>query len=180
MYYSLWFPFVSNLHLTLLVRGHASSLCSLLTDKMRWSDTCTTCPKANFPLLHHLRLVWWPTTVTAKPKTSRQNKNITAKPKTSRQNKNITAKPKTQKPHGKNKIPRGKNKNITAKPNASQQKKNSFNWFCRGYWLWPWSICMVFLLCIWFCREVFGFAVRFLVLSWKLWATVLFVPESLL
>ena len=89
IYYSKWFPFVSNLHLTLLIRGHASSLCSLLTDKMRWSDTCSTCPKANFPLLHHSRLVWWPTTVTAKPKTSQQKQN------TSRQN---------QKPHGKNKI----------------------------------------------------------------------------
>ena len=44
----------------------------------------------------------WPTTLTAKPKTSRQNRkpqgkneNLTAKPKTSRQkNKNLTAKPK--------------------------------------------------------------------------------------
>ena len=42
-----------------------------------------------------------------------------------------------QKPHGKTKIPHGKNKNLTAKPKL----------FC-------------------FCCEVFGFAVRFLVLSW--------------
>ena len=110
MYYSLWFPFVSNLHLTLLVRGHASSLRSLLTDKtgMRWSDTYSTCPKANFPLLHHSRLVWWPTTVTAKPKTSWQkqkhhgkNKNIMAKPKTSRQKQNTSR--QKQKHHGKTK-----------------------------------------------------------------------------
>ena len=59
MYYSMWFPFVSNLHLTLLVRGHASSLRSLLTDKMRWSDTCSRCPKVNFPLLHHYNFPRW-------------------------------------------------------------------------------------------------------------------------
>ena len=97
-----------------------------------------------------------------------KTKNLTAKTKTSRQN---------QKPHGKNKIPRGKNKNITAKPNASQQKQNSFNWFCRGYWLWPWGICMVFAVYLvlpwglWFCREVFGFAVKVVghrtVCTWK-------------
>ena len=57
-------------------------------------------------LVHTLR---WPTTVTAKPKTSRQKqkphsktKNLSTKPKTSRQN---------QKLHGKNKIPHGKTKN---------------------------------------------------------------------
>ena len=44
--------------------------------------------------------IWWPTTVTAKPKTSRQKQN------TSRQN---------QKPHGKNKLPHGKTKYFTAK-----------------------------------------------------------------
>ena len=178
MYYSLWFPFVSNLHLTLLVRGHTSSLCSLLTDKMRWSDTCSTCPKANFPLLHHLRLVWWPTTVTAKPKTSRQK----------------------QKHHGETKNLTAKTKYLAAKTKTSRQNqmlhsksKIAFNWFCRGYWLSPWGICMVFAVYLvlpwglWFCREVFGFvvsyfvfAVRFLVLPWKLWATVPFVPESLL
>ena len=178
MYFSLWFPFVSNLHLTLLVRGHASSLCSLLTDKMRWSDTCSTCPKANFPLLHHSCLVWWPTTVTAKPKTSRE----------------------TQKHHVKTKNLTAKTKYLAAKTKTSRQNqmlhsksKIAFNWFCRGYWLWPWGICMVFAVYLvlpwglWFCREVFGFvvsyfvfAVRFLVLPWKLWATVPFVPESLL
>ena len=44
--------------------------------------------------------IWWPTTVTAKAKISRQKQN------TSRQN---------QKPHGKNKIPHGKTKYFTAK-----------------------------------------------------------------
>ena len=97
-------------------------------------------------------VLWWPTTVTAKPKTSRQKQN------TSRQN---------QKLHGKNKIPHGKTKNLTAKtkyltakPNTSQQKQNSFG----------------FAVGIWFCREVFGFfsevfgfAVRSLVLPWGFW-----------
>ena len=50
-----------------------------------------------------LRRSRWPTTVIAKPKTSRQNQN------TSKQD---------RKPHG-------KNKNLTAKPNASQQKPNT-------------------------------------------------------
>ena len=86
-------------------------------------------------------VLWWPTTVTAKPKTSRQKQN------TSRQN---------QKPHGKNKIPHGKTKNLTAKPNTSQQKQNSFSFavgFCffSQYLVLPWGL--------WFCREVFGFAV---------------------
>ena len=85
-------------------------------------------------------VLWWPTTVTAKPKTSRQKQN------TSRQN---------QKPHGKNKIPHGKTKNLTAKPNTSQQKQNSFG-FAVGIWFYR----EVFG----FCCEVFGFAVRSLVL----------------
>ena len=97
--------------------------------------------------------LWWPTTVTAKPKTSRQKqkhhgktKNLTAKTKTSWQN---------QKPHGENKIPQGKTKNLTEKPNTSQQKQNSFGsavgiCFCREVFG--------------FCCDVFGFAVRCLVL----------------
>ena len=82
--------------------------------------------------------IWWPTTVTAKPKTSRQKqkhhgktKNLTAKAKASRQN---------QKPHGKNKIPHGKTKNLTAeinsltaKPNTSQQKQNIFGFVVSIY-----------------------------------------------
>ena len=116
--------------------------------------------------------LWWPTTVNAKPKTSRQKQN------TSRQN---------QKPHGKNKIPHGKTKNFTAKtktsrlyqklhgknkiphgkPNTSQQKQNSFGFavgiafavrylvFAVKYLVLPWSF--------YFCLEVFGFAVRYFV-----------------
>ena len=80
-----------------------------------------------------------------------KTKNLTAKTKTSRQN---------QKPHGKNKIPHGKTKNLTAKPNTSPQKQNSFG-FAVG-------------ICFWrevfgFCCEVFGFAVRSLVLPWGFW-----------
>ena len=76
-----------------------------------------------------------------------KTKNLKAKTKTSRQN---------QKPHGKNKIPHGKNKNLTAKPNTSQQKQNSFG-FALG-------ICFSREI-FGFCCGVFGFAVRFLVLS---------------
>ena len=42
--------------------------------------------------------LWWPTTVTAKPKTSWQNR----------------------KSHGKNKIPHDKTKNLTTKPKTSR------------------------------------------------------------
>ena len=100
--------------------------------------------------------------------------------------------------HGKTKNLTAKTKYLAAKTKTSRQNqmlhgksKIAFNWFCRGYWLWPWGICMVFAVYLvlpwglWFCREVFGFvvsyfvfAVRFLVLPWKLWATVPFVPES--
>ena len=117
--------------------------------------------------------LWWPTTVNAKPKTSRQKQN------TSRQN---------QKPHGKNKIPHGKTKNftaktkyLTAKPKTSRQKQNTSRqnqilhskskialvlpWvfafavrylvFAVKYLVLPWSF--------YFCLEVFGFAVRYFV-----------------
>ena len=97
----------------------------------------------------------------AKPKTSWQKqkhhgktKNLTAKtkylmakPKTSRQKQNTSR--QNQKPHD-------KNKNITAKPNTSQQKQNSF-----GFAMSIRFFCEVFG----FCSEVFGFAMRFLVLS---------------
>ena len=73
--------------------------------------------------VHTLR---WPTTVTVKPKTSRQKQN------TSRQN---------QKPHGKTKYLTAKTKYFTVKPNTHGKTK---------------AIC--------FCCELFGFAVRFLVL----------------
>ena len=94
-------------------------------------------------LVHTLR---WPTTVTAKPKTSRQKqkphgktKNLSTKPKTSRQN---------QKLHGKSKIPHGKTKYLTAKTKYFTVKPNT-----HGKTK---AIC--------FCCELFGFAVRFLVL----------------
>ena len=71
-------------------------------------------------LVHTLR---WPTTVTAKPKTSRQKqkphgktKNLSTKPKTSRQKQNISR--QNQKPYG-------KTKDLTAKPNTSEQKPNT-------------------------------------------------------
>ena len=99
-------------------------------------------------------VLWWPTTVTAKPKTSRQKQNTSRQnQKTSPQKQNSSR--QNQKPHGKNKIPHGKTKNLTAKPNTSQQKQNSFGfavgiWFCREVFV--------------FFSEVFGFAVRSLVL----------------
>ena len=109
------------------------------------------------------------TTVTAKPKTSRQKQNtspqnrkphgktknltaktkyLTTKPKPSRQN---------QRPHGKNKYFTAKTKYLTAKANTHGKTKAIL------FLLWS----------IWFCREVFGFAVtyfvfavRFLVSPW--------------
>ena len=105
----------------------------------------------------------WPTTVTAKAKTSRQK----------------------QKPHGKIKIPHDKTKNLTAKPKTSQQnqilhskkpntprqkqiptaKPKSFCslwsiWFFRGIF------CLVCREVFCFCCEVFVFAVT------RLWATI--------
>ena len=82
-----------------------------------------------------------------------KNKNVTAKPKTSRQKQNTSR--QSQKPHGKNKIPHSKTKKLTAKPNTSQREQNSFGFavgicFCRKVFG--------------FCCEVFGFAVRSLVL----------------
>ena len=94
----------------------------------------------------------WPTTVTTKTKISRQKQN------TSRQNqkphgktKDLTAKPKTsrqnQRPYGKTKYFRAKTKYLTAKANTHGKTK--------AILLLLWSI--------WFCREVFGFAVRYFV-----------------
>ena len=60
-------------------------------------------PRSNpYPFIYHfwqIRILRWPTTVTAKPKTSRQNQN------TSRQNRK----------------PYGKTENLTAKPKSSPQ-----------------------------------------------------------
>ena len=131
------------------------------------------------PLSVRTNWVWlrWPTTVTAKPKSSRQKQdiilhgkteNLTAKTKnTSRQNR----KPQKtmQKPHGKTKNltaktkkPHGKTKDLTAKPNTSQQKPNT----SRQKQI---PTAKPKLFC--FCCEVFVFAVRFLVLPWQFWAT---------
>ena len=99
----------------------------------------------------------WPTTVTAKPKTSRQKQN------TSLQN---------RKPHDKNKIPHGKTENLTAKtkyltakPKTSQQKPNTSRKSkyprqikIKAILFLPWGF--------WFCRDVFVFTMRFLVLPW--------------
>ena len=114
------------------------------------------------------------------PQLSRQNqkphgktKNLTAKTKY------LTAKPKTsrqkQKPHGKNKIPHGKNKipqdktkTLTAKPKTSRQNQilHSKNQIPNGKSKYPRQNQRYFAFVVkyWFCREVFGFAVRFLVL----------------
>ena len=103
-----------------------------------------------------MQILRLPTTVTAKPKTSRQkqntsrqnrkphgkNKNLTAKPKTSRQKQNTSR--QNQKPHG-------KTKDLTAKPNTSQQKPNT----SRRKQI---PTAKPKLFC--FCREVFGFTVR--------------------
>ena len=85
----------------------------------------------------------WPTTVTVKPKTSRQKQepygkteNLTAKPKTSRQKEkrhgkteNLTAKRKTSR---QNRKPHGKTENPTAKTKTSRQnRKFCLFCFCR-------------------------------------------------
>ena len=79
----------------------------------------------------------------------------------------------------------GKNKNIMAKPNTSQRKQNSFGFalgicFCRkvfgfccevfGFAVRSLVLPSGFWFCyevFCFCREVFGFAVRFLLLTWS-------------
>ena len=70
--------------------------------------------------VHTLR---WPTTVTVKPKTSRQKQNTSRQNQKPHDKENLTAKPKTSRqkpiPHG------GKTKDLTAKPNTSQQKPNT-------------------------------------------------------
>ena len=104
--------------------------------------------------------LWWPRTVKAKTKTSRQN----------------------QRPHG-------KTKNLTAKPNTSQKKQNSFGLavgicFCRAVFGFSAMKYLALLWGLWFCRQVFGFvvryfvfAVRFLVLPWQWWTTVVSRPK---
>ena len=95
------------------------------------------------------------------PQLSRQNQKPCGKNNASRQN---------QKPHGKMKIPHGKTKYFTAKTNSQTAKANTHS---------KTKAILPLLWSIWFCCEVFGFAVRyfvftarFLVLPWRLWATV--------
>ena len=84
--------------------------------------------------------------LTAKTNTSWQNRNLTAKTKTSWQKQNTSR--QNQNPHS-------KTKDLTAKPNTSQQKPNT----SRQKQI---PTAKPKLFC--FCCEVFGFAVRFLVL----------------
>ena len=82
-----------------------------------------------------------------------KTKSLTEKPKTSRQK---------QKPHS-------KTKNLTAKPKTSRQNQilHSKNQIPHGKSKYPrhWTKAILFLLwSIWFCRKVFGFAVRYFVL----------------
>ena len=140
------------------------------------------------------------TTVTAKPKTSRQKQNTSPQNrKPHGKNKNLTAKPKTsqqkQNTSRQNQNPHGKTKDLTAKPNTSQQKPNTSRkskyprqikikailfllwciWFCRevfGFAVRYFVFAVRFLVLPWcfcFCREVFGFAVMFLFLPWGFW-----------
>ena len=136
----------------------------------------------------------WPTTVTAKPKTSRQNrkphgknKNLTAKPKTSRQKQN-TSRQKRKTP-GKNKNLTAKTKYLTTKPKTSRQKQRPHDktkYFTaktkyltekanthsktKAILLLLWSIWFSREVCC-FCLEVFVFAVRYfvLILPWGFW-----------
>ena len=96
-----------------------------------------------------------------------KNKNLRAKTKTSRQNrkphgknKNLTTKPKTSRQnqilHSKNQIPHGKSK-------YPRQNQSYFAFAVKylvNYLVLPWSI--------WFCREVFGFAMRYFVFAVRL------------
>ena len=83
-----------------------------------------------------------------------KTKYLTTKPKTSRQKQNTSR--QNQNSHG-------KTKDLTAKPNTSQQKPNT-----SPQKQIPTSKPKLFC----FCCEVFGFAVRFLVLPWG----ILFLP----
>ena len=117
--------------------------------------------------------IWWPRTVTTKPKTSsrqiqntsRQNQQPHAKnknfTKTSRQKQNTSQ--QNQKPHSKTKDLTAKTKYPMAKANTHSKTKAILlllwsTWFCHE------------VFC--FCREVFGFAMMFLFLPWQLWATI--------
>ena len=119
--------------------------------------------------------------ITAKTKTSRQNQkpldkteNLTAKPKTSRQKQSTSR--QNQKPYGKTKYLTAKTKYFTVKPNTHGKTKAicfccELFGFAVRFLVLPWVI--LFLPWgFWFCCDVFVFAVRFLVLPWQLWATI--------
>ena len=80
--------------------------------------------------------------------------------KTSRQN---------QKPHVKNKIPHDKTKNLTAKPKTSRQNQilHRKSQIPHGKSKYPRQNQSYFVFAVkyWFCREVFGFAVRYFVFA---------------
>ena len=135
----------------------------------------------------------WPTTVTAKTKTSRQKQKPQGRPKNvTAKTKYVTKKPKpsqqNQRPHGKTKYFTAKTKYLTAKANTHCKTK-AILFLQWSIWFW----CEVFCFCrevfgfavryfgfavmflpwgFWFCCDVFVFAMRFLVLPWQLWATV--------
>ena len=99
-----------------------------------------------------------------------KTKYLTTKPKLSRQN---------QRPHGKTKYFTAKTKYLTAKANTHGKTEAILFllwsiWFCRDVFGFAVRYFVFAVRFLWFCRDVFGFAVRFLVLPWQLWATIVF------
>ena len=117
--------------------------------------------------------------LTAKRKTHGKQNNLMAHRKDSRQK---------EKPHGKNKKTQSKKKTSRQKQKDSQQnffdteRTFLFYFFCREVVVILFVVTLFFLP--WgysFCREVFLFAVRLILLLWQLWATVYLwnsVPED--
>ena len=115
--------------------------------------------------------LWWPTIVTAEPKTSRQKQKHHSKTKNLMQNQKPHAKPKTsrqkQKTSRQNQVLHSKSKIALVLPwvfafamryfRVSCFWSEAFGFAVRSLVL-PWGFC--------FCREVFGFAVMFLFLPW--------------
>ena len=122
-----------------------------------------SCPGKNNLFTYFCGYLWWPTTVTVKPKTSRQKqkhhgktKNLTAKTKY------LTAKPKTsrqlkQNTSRQNQILHSKNKIALVLPWVFAFAVR-YLVFAVKYLILPWGL--------WFCSDVFGFTVRFLFLPW--------------
>ena len=84
-----------------------------------------------------------------------KTKYLTAKPKTIRQKQNTSR--QNQKPYG-------KTKDLTAKPNTSQQKPN----ISRQKQI-PTAKPKLFCFCCEVFGQLFGFAVKYLVLPWGFW-----------